>query len=221
MATRTSGRPKSCRQAGEAGPARPLPHHAAGAPDRRQGDPAQAPEQDLLPDLRGRARGRARGRLQGLPPRLRLVLHLLPRPGALPRSRHDRHRAAAVGGRRRRRPQLRRPPDAVPLGPQGAEYRQRLQPDRHSVPPGGRAAPRHGCATPASRGFRTGSSRSRGTRWCSAPPATGPPAKGSSGRRSTPPPTSSCRWSSWWRTTATPSRCRSRSTRRAARSPSC
>ena len=48
------------------------------------------------------------------------------------------------------------------------------------------------------------------TRSCSAPPATAPPAKASSGRRSTPPPTSSCRSSSWSRTTDTPSRSRSR-----------
>ena len=52
--------------------------------------------------------------------------------------------------------------------------------------------------------------RSTATRSSSVPPATGPPARASSGRRSTPPPTSSCRSSSWSRTTATPSRFRSR-----------
>ena len=61
----------------------------------------------------------------------------------------------------------------------------------------------------------------RGTRWSTAPRATGPPARASSGRRSTPPSTSSSRWSSSSRTTATPSRCRSRSTPRAGRSRRC
>ena len=75
---------------------------------------------------------------QGAPPRLRLVLHLLPRSGALPRPRHDRHRAAPLRRRRGRRPQFGRPPDAVALGPQGPQHRQRVESDRHPVPAGGR-----------------------------------------------------------------------------------
>ena len=39
---------------------------------------------------------------QGVPPHLRLVLHLLSRSRPLPRPRHDGHRAAPLGGRRRR-----------------------------------------------------------------------------------------------------------------------
>ncbi len=63
---------------------------------------------------------------------------LLSRPRALPRPRHDRHRAAALGGRRGRRPQFRRPADAVALGPEGPQHRQHLEPHGHPVPPGGR-----------------------------------------------------------------------------------
>ena len=75
---------------------------------------------------------------QGLSPRLRLVLHLLSRSRALPRPGHDRHRAAALRRRRGRRSQFRWPADAVALGAQGPEHRQRLEPYRHPVPPGGR-----------------------------------------------------------------------------------
>ena len=48
-------------------------------------------------------RGRPRRRGQGVPPRLRLVLYLLSRSGALPRPGHDRHRAAPLRRRRGRR----------------------------------------------------------------------------------------------------------------------
>ena len=107
-------------------------------------------------------RGRARRRLQGLPPRLRLVLHLLSRPGALPRPGHDRHRAAPLGRGRGRRSQLRRPPDAVPLGPQGRSTSS--APPAQPAPSSSRrsAAPRRGCATPGSTGFRTRRSSSTG-----------------------------------------------------------
>ena len=177
---------------------------------RRQGDPAQAPEQDLLPDLRRRARGGPRGRRQGVPARLRLVLPLLPRPRALPRPRHDRHRAAAVRRRRRRRSQLRRPPDAVALGPQGPQHRQRVEPTGTQflqavgaaealapLQPNDRArGPRR--AHPGRRGGVLLHRRRHHQR------------RGVLGSRSTPPATSSCRWSSSSRTTATPSRSRSR-----------
>ena len=49
-------------------------------------------------------------------PGLRLVLPLLPRPGAVPRARGHAHRGAAAGGGLGRRPELGRPPDAVALG---------------------------------------------------------------------------------------------------------
>ena len=43
---------------------------------------------------------------------------------------------AAVGTQGR--PCVRRPPDAVALGPQGAQHRLAVEPDRHAVPPGDR-----------------------------------------------------------------------------------
>ena len=84
-----------------------------------------------------------------LRPGLRLVLPLLSRPRALPRPRHDADREAALRGRRGRRSELGRPADAVPLGPQGPQHRQRLEPHRHPVPAGGRV--RRGVAAPAAR----------------------------------------------------------------------
>ena len=72
-----------------------LPHDAAVAEARRQGNPAQEPEPDLLPDQRRRARGGpGRGR-HGPEARLRLVPPVLPRPRALPDARHDAARDAA------------------------------------------------------------------------------------------------------------------------------
>ena len=63
---------------------------------------------------------------------------------------------AAVGLERRSR--LRRAPDAIPLGPQGAAHRVAVEPDRHSVPAGDRL--RGG--GPALR-TRAGDRRTRGT----------------------------------------------------------
>ena len=57
-----------------------------------------------------------------------------------------------------------RPADAVPLGAQGPQHRQRLEPDRHPVPPGGRAARRPGCATAGSRASPDRVSRIHGRR---------------------------------------------------------
>ena len=89
---------------------------------------------------------------QGLPSRLRLVLHLLPRSRALSRPRHDGHRAAALRRRRGRRPQLRRPPDALALGAQGrsTSSARRAPP----APSSSRrwAAPRRGSGIRGSRG---------------------------------------------------------------------
>src|SRR5258708_5676621 len=99
------------RPAREEGSPRDVPADAAPPAPRRQGAPSKAPEQDLLPDLRRGTRGGAGSRGEAPPARVRLVLHLLPRPGALSRPRHDRHRDVAFRRRRRRRSQLRRPPD--------------------------------------------------------------------------------------------------------------
>ena len=63
---------------------------------------------------------------------------VLPRPRAVPAARRDAARDAAAGGRRARRPELRRPPDAVALGPQAAQHRVAVEPHRHAVPARGR-----------------------------------------------------------------------------------
>ena len=119
------------------GPARRRVSHDAPLPSpRRQGDPAQAAEQDLLPDLRRRPRGRAHGRRDGLQAGPRLVLYVLPRPRALPAAGDDAGRDALLRRRRGHRSQLRRPPDAVALGPQEAQHRLHLLPHRDAVPPG-------------------------------------------------------------------------------------
>ena len=57
---------------------------------------------------------------------LRLVLSLLPRPGALPGPGCDRLRHAAAGGGLGRRPQFRRAADALPLEPSRTQHRHRL-----------------------------------------------------------------------------------------------
>src|SRR2546422_6433519 len=62
--------------------------------------------------------------------RLRLVLSVLPRPGAVPRHRDDPDGDAALGRRRRRRPQLRRPPDAEA---RSEEHTSELQSRLHLV----------------------------------------------------------------------------------------
>ena len=66
--------------------------------------------------------------------RLRLVLSLLPRPRALPDARRDAARDAPGARRREGRSELRRPPDAVALGPQAAQHRLAVEPHRHAVP---------------------------------------------------------------------------------------
>src|SRR3989449_1907994 len=90
----------------QGGPARHVPPHVPLPPSRRSGDPAQAPEQDLLPDLGRRARGGARRRRPGAAPQLRLVLPLLPRSRPMPRAGHDADGDAPFGRRRGRRPEL-------------------------------------------------------------------------------------------------------------------
>ena len=159
------------------------PHDVPVAPDRRQGDPAQAPEQDLLPDLRAPAtRPSSRPPAWSCEPSARLVLHVLPRSRALPAARHDARRDALLGRRRRDRPELRRPADAVALGAQGAQHRLRLVAHRHAVPAGRRLPPRRSLRAKA-LGITEGFDERRSG--ASSPPATAPPAKASSGSRST------------------------------------
>ena len=55
-----------------------------------------------------------------------------------------------AGGRREGRPGVRRPPDAVALGPPRAQHRLAGQPDRHAVPAGGRLRRGRRCSTSAS-----------------------------------------------------------------------
>src|SRR5206468_12317523 len=100
-------------------PAGPLPDDVPLAAPRRQGDPAQATEPDLLPDQRSRPRGRAGGGGAGPEAGPRLVLRLLPRPGAHAADRHEPARHAPRRGGGQGRPQLPRAPDAVPPEPRG------------------------------------------------------------------------------------------------------
>ena len=103
---------------------RNLPADGALPPCGRPRNPAQAPAENLLPDLRRRPRGAAGGRGPGHAPRLRLVLPLLSRSRAVPGAGlHARRDAAASRGRGHRSGQ-RRPPDAHPLGQPRAQHSQ-------------------------------------------------------------------------------------------------
>ncbi len=89
----------------------------------------------VLPDLRRRPRDRATRAGEVAPIRLRLVLPLLPGPGARPRPRRDAEGDPPPGCRLGRGPQLGRPPDAVPLGVREAQHRLPDEPDRQPVSP--------------------------------------------------------------------------------------
>src|SRR5215204_544693 len=115
-------------------PAPRLPHHGHVAEAGRQGNPAQKPESDLLPDQRRRPRGGAGGSRHDAEAGARLVPSLLPRPRAMLGARHDPARDALEWGWRQGRSQFRRPPDAIALGPQGPEHRLAVVADRHAVP---------------------------------------------------------------------------------------
>ena len=185
---------------------RRVSHDAPVAPARRQGDPAQAPEQDLLPDLGRRPRGGALRRRDGAEAGVRLVLPVLPRPRALPRAGRDARPRCST--RRSARPTT---PTraagrcrATGATSRSTSSRRRRRPARSSSRPW--AAPRRRCA----RGCSTSPRAFRTTRSCSSRPATARRARASSGSRSTRRATSSCRSSTSSRTTATPSPSRSR-----------
>src|SRR2546422_8758562 len=72
----------------QGGPARHVPPHVPLPPSRRPRDPAQAPEQDLLPDIGRRPRGGARRSLEGAAPPVRLVISLYTRTRHVARHRH-------------------------------------------------------------------------------------------------------------------------------------
>ena len=179
MATQTRAERKSDRRPDSRPARRRVQDDAPVAPPRRQGDPAQAPEQDLLPDLRRGARGDPDRRRVRAPAGVRLVLPLLSRPRALPAARHDGRGDAAVGGRRGERSELRRPADAEPLGPQedSTSSRRRRRRERSSSRPS--APPRRRSARSSSASPKA----SRRTRSCSSRPATARRAKASSGSR--------------------------------------
>ena len=110
---------------------------------------------------------------------VRLVLPLLSRPRAVSPARHDRRGDAAVGGRRGERSELRRPPDAEPLGSQEARTscRRRRRRERSSCR---RSARPKRCFARSSSASPT---VSRTMKSCSARPATARRAKASSGSR--------------------------------------
>ena len=132
-----------------------LPHDAAVAAARRQGDPAQEPEPELLPDQRCGTRGYSgRGR-DGAPARPRLGVSVLSRPRARSGPRRDGDRHAPERGGRPRRSAFRRPPDAHPLELRPSPHRLPVERLHHTVPPcrGGRRGRR---PAPAQCGARPG-----------------------------------------------------------------
>jgi hypothetical protein len=193
---------------------RPVPHDAPVAPARRQGDPAQAAEQDLLPDLRRRPRGRAHRRRHGCKPSYdwfylyyrdrALCLQL----GMTPAEMLYEAVGAAIdpnsGGRQ-----------MPSTGAQGAQHRQHVLAHRHAVPAGRRV--RRGVAA---RSEARHPDRRFGRRGRLVSTGDGTTSEGEFWESLNTAATSSCRSSTSSRTTATPSPCRSRSTPPAARSPS-
>ena len=144
---------------------------------------------------------------------------VLPRPRVEPAAwRHTARHAAGIGWRRER-PEQRRPTDAVALGQHGPEHRLGFERDRDAG---------------ASRGRRSRSRRHLLARRSDSRSRAAIPRRRDRlhlarrrlderrrvlGSRSTSRPSSSCRCSSSSKTTATPSRCRSKLRRLAETSP--
>ena len=160
MATQTRAERKT-RPRSVARPAgRRLSDDAPLAPAGRPRDPAQAPEQDLLPDLGRGPRGGALRRGNGAEAGSRLVLPLLPRSGPVPGARRHARRDAVRGRRRREGSRLRRPADAQPLGQRTAQHRVGVVTDGNAVP--ARRRERRGIAARAAARDHRGISRRRG-----------------------------------------------------------
>ena len=168
-----------------------------------------------------RARGGPGRRRAGLEAGLRLVLPVLPRPCADAGAGHDAAGNAPARRSVRRRPKFARPPDAFALGPQGAQRRlASLRPPVRSFFRRS-GAPRPGSCIARARSCRTRSPASRATRSCTCRTGDGTTSEGefweSPQFRVQP---EAARSFSWSRTTATPSRFRSRCRQPAATSRS-
>ena len=181
---------------------------------RPRDQPAEA-EPGVLPDLGRRPRGAAARPGPPPAPRLRLVLPLLPGPGA--RARPRRHARPRSCSRRSARPTTRRRGGRqMPChwGHAGAQHRHPVEPDRQPVPPGGRlrrGRPLHRPPAATSRAARRTATSSPTCRLgegaCMRGRVLGEPQHRVHA--------CTCRCSTSWPTTATPSRCR-RPTRRPA-----
>ena len=201
------------------GAAGSLPLDGPVAEAGRQGDPAQEPEPDLLPDQRRRARGGPRrgGALRCGPATTGSTRTTATARSAW-RSASRRTRCCSRRSAPTDDPASRRPADAVALGPQRLQHRLAGQPDRHAVPAGGRLR-RGRPLLPAPRPtFPTASRASTPTRSSTCRSARARPPRASSGNRSTRRAASGCRSSTSSRTTATRSPCRWKCRRRAATS---
>ena len=166
---------------------RAAPRPAAGPhlprPRRPRDHPPEA-EPGVLPDLRRRPRGAAARPGPRAAAGLRLVLPLLPRPGARARARRHADRDPAAGRRLGRRPGVGRPADAVPLGrPASATSSpSRARPAASASPPS--AAPRRPATSRAADLARRAGPRRRDHLRVASARARRPRA--SSGRASTP-----------------------------------